>query len=300
MRDHLAHHVRQRLVLQRRDRHPAHAVRRAGAGRNARGVNHKLQRKMREHMGDHADPAMPACASLSVSRRLLQRGLVVLRGEPVRTSALRSCRRAGLFRRGCAPATRRRASPRTPRRGAVRRSSSPPCAETSPDRRAQTPRSLRSADTARRPASSACRSSSPDPSAPARCRPRAWRRAASRPVAGSAALLAAAVLPPRTAATPRARCCRPPAWCGGRTRSRQWRRRCTAPLPAARASLPRCRETRRRDRASPPPRRRADCAPANNSRARPTSAARHRARRGRDRSRSASAPQISRNTAPPI
>ena len=65
---------------------------------------------------------------------------------------------------------------------------------------------------------------------------------------------------------------------GGRRRSRRWRLPCTARSPAICASLPRCRETPRHGRAARPPRRRADCAPANSSRARPTSAARRPAR----------------------
>ena len=48
-----------------------------------RGIDHKLQRKMREHMGDHARLAMPARDALQHGR-LLQRRFVVLRGEPVR------------------------------------------------------------------------------------------------------------------------------------------------------------------------------------------------------------------------
>src|SRR6185295_8035798 len=46
-------------------------------------INHKLQRKMREHMGDHARLAMPTSEAFH-DWRLLQRGLIVLLSNPVR------------------------------------------------------------------------------------------------------------------------------------------------------------------------------------------------------------------------
>ena len=70
VRDHLAHDVGQRLVLQCRNRHPAHALRRAAARRNIRGVDHQLQREMREHVGDDAEPCDASAPRLE-RRRLL-------------------------------------------------------------------------------------------------------------------------------------------------------------------------------------------------------------------------------------
>ncbi len=83
MRDHLAHHVRQRFVLQRRDRYPAHALGRAGSRGNAGDVNDKLQREMREHMVHHAGLAMPARYGFQ-RRRLFRERLVVVAREPFR------------------------------------------------------------------------------------------------------------------------------------------------------------------------------------------------------------------------
>src|SRR3954451_8948601 len=52
VRDHLAHEIWQGFICKRRDRHPAHSLRRAGACGNVGGIDHELQRKMREDMGD--------------------------------------------------------------------------------------------------------------------------------------------------------------------------------------------------------------------------------------------------------
>src|ERR1700751_1334823 len=57
--DDLAHYIGQCLTRKRYDRRPAHALGRAGARRNGRGIDHELQRKMREHMGDDAGLAVP-------------------------------------------------------------------------------------------------------------------------------------------------------------------------------------------------------------------------------------------------
>ncbi len=83
MCDHLAHDIRQRFVMQGRDRHPAHAFWRAGALRNGRGINHKLEREMREDVVDHAELAMPARNGFQ-QRRLRQCDLVVLTRKPIR------------------------------------------------------------------------------------------------------------------------------------------------------------------------------------------------------------------------
>src|ERR1700722_18261640 len=84
MRDDLAHHIRQRFARKCGDRYPAHVFRRAGSCRHMRGIDHKLERKVRKDMSDHAHLAMPT-RHAAKSRRLLQRGLVVLRSAPVRT-----------------------------------------------------------------------------------------------------------------------------------------------------------------------------------------------------------------------
>ena len=83
MRDDLAHHIRERFILKRRNRHPARSLRRTGARGNACGVDDKLQRKMRKNVGDDACLAMPAGNAFQ-QRPLLQRRLVVLRGKPMR------------------------------------------------------------------------------------------------------------------------------------------------------------------------------------------------------------------------
>ena len=77
-------------------------------GGNARGVDHKLERKMREDMGDDADLAMPARDAFQAwAPASVPPCRPARRASP--SSALRSCRRAGLFRDGCEPAVRRRA-----------------------------------------------------------------------------------------------------------------------------------------------------------------------------------------------
>src|SRR5215472_15032096 len=84
----LAHHVRQRLTSEPCDRHPAHTLGRTRTRLDLRGVDYKLQREMREDMGDDAGPAMPARDALEPGR-LLQRGPVILRGVPLRRWHLR-------------------------------------------------------------------------------------------------------------------------------------------------------------------------------------------------------------------
>ena len=79
MGDHLAHHVRQRLILQRCELDPAHAARRPRAASGARGIDRKLQRKMRKHMRHHAGLATPA-RNTGKRGRLLQSRVVVLHG----------------------------------------------------------------------------------------------------------------------------------------------------------------------------------------------------------------------------
>ena len=73
-----------------------------------RDVNHKLQRKMREHVGDHAGLATPLAQAFQFHAPASARSCrPAQQASPM--SALRSFRRAVLFRRACAPALRRRA-----------------------------------------------------------------------------------------------------------------------------------------------------------------------------------------------
>src|ERR1700722_14096654 len=72
------------FTIERCDRYPAHVFRRAGPRRHMRGIDHELERKMREDVGDDAHLAVPMRHAAEPGR-LLARGLVVLRGAPVRT-----------------------------------------------------------------------------------------------------------------------------------------------------------------------------------------------------------------------
>src|ERR1700680_3949669 len=80
VRDRLAHDIGQRLVGQRRNRHPARPLQCTRTRGNFCGVDHKLQRKMREYVGDDSRLAMPARDALERGR-LLQRRLVLLSGK---------------------------------------------------------------------------------------------------------------------------------------------------------------------------------------------------------------------------
>src|SRR5581483_650268 len=95
--DYLAHHIRQRFAVECSNRHPAHALWRAGASGHAGRVDHKLQWKMRKDMRDHADLPMPARHTGELGR-LFQCGLVVLRRAPVRTRHLGHAAEQSLFR----------------------------------------------------------------------------------------------------------------------------------------------------------------------------------------------------------
>ena len=119
-----------------------------------------------------------------------------------------------------------------------------------------------------------------DPSAPARNRRRAWRRQRRAPGAEFASWPPAAASSPRTAARPRARCCRRPA---SPARRRRWPRspppyrgRC----PAAQQLGGALRETAAELVRRPPWRRRAGCGRGSSSRALPTPPTPRRAGRG--------------------
>src|SRR5262245_56610636 len=97
MRDRLAHDIRERFVVQRRDRRPAHAVGRVDTRPHARGIDHELKWKMREDMGYDTGLAMPARDALE-DRCLLQRYPVILLGKPVGIRYFRHTAEQAFFR----------------------------------------------------------------------------------------------------------------------------------------------------------------------------------------------------------
>ena len=105
MRDHLAHHVRQCLIPQCRDRHPAHAVRQRGerAGTRRRYTPQAPSGKCVENMRDDAGLAMPARGALQHPAPALSAALSSCARRASPNPAPRSCRRAALFPAGCGP-----------------------------------------------------------------------------------------------------------------------------------------------------------------------------------------------------
>ena len=122
MENNFAHHARQRGFAGSRQRAPSacRAARACRAG-TLRRIDDKLERKMREGVRHHAGQAAPLPPS-AAHRAVPSRHRT---SRAIRSSALRSCRRAALLRGACAAGCGRpRATRRTRHRAATRRSSS--------------------------------------------------------------------------------------------------------------------------------------------------------------------------------
>ena len=215
----------------------------------------------------------------------------------IRSSVLPSCRQAGRVAVSSAAArSRPNAARRKPRRAATRLRASARDAETCPRHRAREPGSLRSMDTRRRPAFSACRWWRRGPSAPGRNRRPAIAETIRAPAVVTLPSHPAADRQRQRAAQRPVRCCRPRDLSAHRMRSRQSPRRCSRRCREARVGPLRPPEIRRHAVRPPRARRRADCGRGHNSRALPRPSGCHRAAPRRGRAHRPSAPGSARST----